>query len=191
MEEYKMLREELVNKMNKQDHLTQFTYTTFLAVWSIALTVDNEWIVMVSLLMIVPISLRIVKFRKDCAFLGAYMSVFLEKALSIKWESNNRIYYNKYPRNKEQRMFYWFSKLDFVIIVIISSILFWLMRINNFIVINKVITILLFVFQFVVIIVEGIIIKYFSDFSKQKENYCKELEKLYLESHKKGEINEE
>lgn len=190
-----MLREEMVNKMNKQDQLTQFTYTTSMAIWSIALTVDNEWLIMVSLLILIPISLRSVKFRMDCAFLGAYMSVFLEKDISIKWESNNKIYYNRYPRGKKQNILYWFSKFDYIFIAIISSILFWLMRIDDFIIINEKFTALLIVFQIVIIIIEGIIVKQFSDFAKHKEKYYKKWEKLYFESfipvEKSGENSEE
>lgn len=179
-----MLRDELVDKMNKQEHLTQFSYTTSLAIWSIALTIKNEWIVLLVLLIVVPISLRIVKFRKDSAFIGAYMAVFLEKDLPIKWEINNSEYYNKHPRRKLQTIFYWFSKFDFVFIVVISIMLFWLMKINNLIIINNLITVLMIIFQLAVLTIEFFVVKYFSNFSKQKGDFIEEWKNLYFEKQK-------
>ncbi len=187
MNEYQMLREETIDKMNKQDQLTQFAYTTVAAIWSLALTVKNEWILLIALLITIPISLRIVKLRMDCAFLAAYMSVCLEKNIDIKWESNNKLYCEKYPRGKTQGVFYIFSKFDFVFITLITSFLFWLMRMDNLLVNNWLLTSLLILFQLVILVVEICVVVHFSRFAKHRKNYCNQWEKIL---HKNGAANE-
>lgn len=186
MSEYQMLREETMDKMNKQDQLTQFAYTTAAAIWSLALTVKNEWILLIALLITIPISLRIVKLRMDCAFLAAYMSVYLEKHIDIKWESNNKLYCNEHPRGKAQSIFYIFSKFDFVFITLITSFLFWLMRIDNLLVNNWLLTSLLISFQTVILVVEIGVVVNFYNFAKHRNNYCAQ----WKETLKNGETNE-
>lgn len=182
-----MLREETMDKMNKQDQLTQFAYTTAAAIWSLALTVKNEWILLIALFIVIPISLRIVKLRMDSAFLAAYMSVYLEKDIDIRWESNNKLYCRKHPRGKVQGAFYFFSKFDFVFIVLITSALFWFMRIDNLMVDNWILTILLILLQFAVCLVEVCIVVHFSHFAKHRKNYCNQWEEIL---YKNGETNE-
>ena len=171
MNEYQMLREELNSKMDKQDQLTQFCYTIAAAIWSIAFAAKNEWILLPVLFLVIPISLRIVKLRNDTAFLAAYMAIFLEKNIDIKWESNSSIFWKEYPREKQQGIFYVFSKFDFIFIVTITSVLFWLMRFDNFIIRNWILTVLVILCQVFILILEIFVIKKFSNFSADKEKY--------------------
>lgn len=187
MDEYKFLREEIMDKMNKQDKLTQFAYTTAAAIWSLALTVNSEWILLIALFIAVPVSLRIVKIRMDCAFLAAYMSAFLEQKIDITWECNNELYCDKHPRGKAQGVFYLLSKFDFVFIVLITSGLFWFMRIDNLFAYNWIFTILLILFQVTILIIEICIVISFSRFAKYRKNYCNEWKKILCKNGVKNE----
>ena len=188
MEEYKIIREELTDKLKTQERLTQLCYTIVLAIWTAAFTIKSEWVLLFALLIIIPISVRILKSRMDSAFLAAYMIVCLEPNLDIQWEINNAKYCNKHFRDKELTLFHVFMQLDFIFLSLITSLLFWIMRGGNWVICNSyVITAIIAFGQFSVILFEGVIVKQFYKFNVHRKTYINRWKEVMLQEEHRDE----
>ncbi len=133
-DEYMMIREEMMFNQKRQDSITQFTYTTAVAIWAAALTVNNAWIVYSSLFVTLLMALRISDCRRAISFLAGYMKVMLEPNIEFEWETMSCKYYETHRRTAMEWLLYVGSKFDFAILSIVSSILFWGLRDWTFIV---------------------------------------------------------
>lgn len=172
MEEYNIIREELEDKLKTQERLTQLCYTIVLAIWTAAFTINSEWVLLFALLIVVPISVRILKSRMDSAFLAAYMIVCLEPKLDIQWESNNAKYCNKHFRDKELTSFHIFMQLDFIFLSLITSLLFWIMRGGAWLVCDScLIAVAIALAQSAVIVFEGFVVKQFYKYNAHRTTY--------------------
>lgn len=163
-DEYMMLREEMMFNQKRQDSITQFTYTTTVAIWAAALTVNNAWIVYSSLFITLLMSMRISDCRRSIAFLAGYMKVALEPDLDFQWETNSYEYYKKHDRTIMEWFLYVGSKLDFAILSIVSSVLFWGLRDWKFMIYNSVLLshITLFIQIFIIVFEMLLYFKYSS-----------------------------
>ncbi|MBE6700394.1 MAG: hypothetical protein E7582_00685 [Ruminococcaceae bacterium] len=163
-DEYMMLREEMMFNQKRQDSITQFTYTTTVAIWAAALTVNNAWIVYSSLFMILLMTMRISNCRRCIAFLAGYMKVALEPDLDLQWETKSFDYYEINKRTTSEWLLYVGSKFDFPILSIISSLLFWGLRDWKFMIYNSVLLshITLFIQIFIIVFEMLLYFKYSS-----------------------------
>lgn len=75
---YQNLREKIVFNQKKQDTYTTAAYTIAISIWTIALGVSNEWIALIALVILLPLSLIVCDSRYSTAFLSSFMAVFLE-----------------------------------------------------------------------------------------------------------------
>lgn len=124
-----MLRSELMHNHEQENKLIDATYIMIAAIWGTAITVGNQWLVFVSIILLVPLSLRIADIRYSIAFISSYMIVYLEDAdvCNINWESRR---HNYYIRNKQSILYLFihtFARMDFVFISIASVSLFWIL----------------------------------------------------------------
>ena len=87
IEEYKMLREEMMYFMSKDTTLFTCLFTSVTAVLFFAL----EWKIpegcLLAFLIIIPIGSKFAYHQKEMAKISAYMAHYLEKEISFKWET--------------------------------------------------------------------------------------------------------
>lgn len=179
MEEYKMIRDELIDKLKTEERLIQFCYTIVLAIWIAAFTIKSEWVLLFSFLLILSLSVRVLKSKMDSTFLAAYMFVYLEPKIDIKWETNNAEYCKENFRDKELPKFHIFTNLDFMFLTIITSVLFWIMRAGNWLLLdNYIVTFLVILLQVAMIIIEGFIVKQFYRYKDFRKTYIDRWKKV-------------
>ena len=185
MDEYKMLREELVDNLKMQERLTQFCYTVVLAIWTAAFTIQSEWVLLFSLLIIVSVSEKVLKSKIDSAYLAAYMHVYLEpKIPDIQWETNNAKYCKTHFRDKELNHFHLFVKLDFVFLSFITILMFWLLRGKNWILFESyIITALVALIQLIVLVFEGIVVKKFYKYGTYRATYIQRWQEVFKSNY--------
>lgn len=90
LREYGELRAEMLQKIDLHNKLLLFTYTSTAALLGVAATMNNAYVCLVPIPMVLLISLRIAYYRDATAKLAAYQIVFIEPLLEgIKWERRN------------------------------------------------------------------------------------------------------
>jgi len=125
--EYKFLRDEVVNYGNTQVSLTTFTITATAGIITLGVNNKNPYIFLLSFIIIVPLFYRILFYRSASMRLAAYLIVFLEpKIEGINWETINSETITSIWEN--DKAIIKFSKIirhnEFTILAIISDILF-------------------------------------------------------------------
>ncbi len=90
MEEYKMLRSEIIYFMNKDTTLLTCLFSGVTAVLFFALKENITEVCLLTYLIIIPICSKLAYHQKQMAKIATYLSFFLEKELDIKWESRTR-----------------------------------------------------------------------------------------------------
>lgn len=193
LEEYKMLREEIMYNQKVENTAVQFTYTMIAALWAASFAhIGNEWIIFVSLIIIIPISLRVWYSRQSMAFLATYMSTFLEDSFEEKdkfnWETRHIMYYNEFGRTKSEKFVYYSSRLDFTLLSVAGTLLFWILRGWIFIIHGSILyAYLILLFQLCIISVELFLSCKYTNMSKLKEKKIKNWEKLRDKIQKEAE----
>lgn len=179
---YFSLRDEVTYNQKQENEMTKFAYTVIVAILGTALTVDSKWITMLSLMIVIPISFRVARYRDSIAYLSTYMSVFLEPKLKINWEHDHSIYSNRYKRNYFSDFLYFVSRADFLFLSAISIVIFWLQN-GGFILVNNswIWTISLISFQFFVVSLEVVQFSKFSSIPKLKRTKLKNWKIIYCE----------
>lgn len=96
--EYKMVRNEIDQKISLHNSLLTFTITTTVAILAIAAgnKNSNAFLYLLPFCVIIPMSIRIAYYRKAMAKLSSYLIVFCEEYEdSIKWETRNLGFYRQ------------------------------------------------------------------------------------------------
>lgn len=88
LEEYKMLRSEILYFMNKDTTLLTCLFSGVTAVLFFALKEKIYECCVLAYLVILPICSKFAYHQKQMAKISAYMVLHLEKRLEIKWETN-------------------------------------------------------------------------------------------------------
>ena len=90
LREYGELRAEMLQKIDLHNKLLLFTYTSTAALLGVAATMDDAYVCLVPIPVVLLISLRIAYYRDATAKLAAYQIVFIEPLLEgIRWEGRN------------------------------------------------------------------------------------------------------
>lgn len=90
LREYGELRAEMLQKIDLHNKLLLFIYTSTAALLGVAASMNNAYVCLVPIPMVLLISLRIAYYRDATAKLAAYQIVFIEPLLEgIKWEGRN------------------------------------------------------------------------------------------------------
>lgn len=91
-EEYNTLREEMLQKIELHNKLIMFSITTTVAILAYAFSQDNCYLFLLPFCIIIPISLRIIYYRRAMVKITSYIIVFLEKNnKDLNWETRNHI----------------------------------------------------------------------------------------------------
>lgn len=87
LEEYKLLREEVLHYMNKDTSLLTCLYTSVAAILFFAVERKIPEGCILTFLIIIPITSKFAYHQKQLAKISAYMSYYLEKNMDLKWET--------------------------------------------------------------------------------------------------------
>lgn len=126
------LHDEIVYNIKKQDNYTATAYTITISIWTIALGMSNEWIALIPLVILLPITLLVCDCRYSIAFISSYMAVFLEEESTAGWEYMREVYYSENRRSSTDKMIYLYSKFGFWVLNAVSVVIFWAIRGLNF-----------------------------------------------------------
>lgn len=189
--EYLMLREEIMYNQKVENSSVQFAYTMVATLWAAALAqIGNEWIVFISLVLIIPISLRVWYSRQSMAFLAAYMSVFLEGKENFNWETRHCQFYNRFGRSKSEKMVYYWSRLDFTFLSTAGTVLFWTLRNWEFKIMGNIkYAILILFLQILIIGIELFLCYKYTNISKLKEKKLRDWKLLKAEISDEAMVN--
>ena len=111
LEEYKMLKEEINQKIGYQNTLLTFTDTAVVSIVALITAIENPLppeVYLVPLIIIVPMMFRVAYYRSSVAKIAAYISVFLEpKLFPIQWESKQFLIdlYGSAAKEKDKKKF--------------------------------------------------------------------------------------
>ena len=184
---YKQLTDEIMYNNSKQDTYTNYAYVIVAAVWSIAFSVQIEWLALVPLLVLIPICLRISDCRYSIAFLASYIKIFLEPHLDAEWQTMHIKYYERHKRTLIQNILYHGSKLDIPFLSLISCVIFWLLRGKEVIFSEFYLSLLILIVQFVIVVFDCLICFKYSDISRVKKPLLKNWRELYDEKENERE----
>ena len=90
---YNDLRDEIMDLIKRQDTYLLAAITMTITVLSFSLQFGNEWVALLPLLILLPVSKRFTDFRYGIVFLASYMAIFLEEKSSTGWEYMREKYY--------------------------------------------------------------------------------------------------
>lgn len=125
---YENLRTEMNEEFKRGDTYLLSSYTLTIALWTIALQTQNEWIALLPSIILIPLSLRVCDLRYASTFLGAFIANFIEDEIDYGWEKLRERYYEEYPRNKHDNLFGFLGRFGFGILSIASIVIFWALR---------------------------------------------------------------
>lgn len=91
LEEYKMLREEIQNCVERDNSLSTFMVTAVATILTFAISANLQlpFLFLISFCIIIPFSARIAHYKGNVARISAYIIVYLETELNIKYETIN------------------------------------------------------------------------------------------------------
>lgn len=93
LEEYRMLREEINDKLRAQDDILKTCLTFVTAIISLSLSIKNRYVLLLMQPIILVCLLRYNSYRSDLARKLGYIIVCIEKNIDIKWETYNALSY--------------------------------------------------------------------------------------------------
>lgn len=126
--EYATLRDEILQLMQKRDEYTRFAYTVIAAIWTAAFAIENAYVVLLGMFILLPIAIRVTDVLYSSGNIAAYLSVFHESADGAKWETLNYQYRKEHKRKNKTIFQYISARSDFVMLQIINTLIFWLYR---------------------------------------------------------------
>lgn len=126
--EYASLRDEILQLQQKRDDYTRFAYTVIAAIWTVAFAIENAYVVLLGMFILMPIAIRVTDVLYSSGNIAAYISVFIESECSAKWETLNYEYRKEYKRQKKAIFRYISARSDFVMLQILNTLIFWAYR---------------------------------------------------------------
>lgn len=104
LEEYKMLRDEIQNCVERDNTLSTFMVTAVATILTFAISANLQvpFLFLISFCIIIPFSARIAHYKGNVARISAYIIVYLESKLNIKYETRNVQVKN--PNSKKSKL---------------------------------------------------------------------------------------
>lgn len=126
--EYTTLRNEILQLMQKRDEYTRFAYTVIAAIWTAAFAIENAYVVLLGMFILMPIAVRVTDILYSSGNIAAYLSVFHESETGAKWETLNYQYRKEHNRNHNTIIRYVLGRADFVMLQVLNAVIFWIYR---------------------------------------------------------------
>lgn len=200
---YQNLREEIIDLTKRQDNYMLASYTICITIWAFALENSNEWVAILPIFILIPLSLRVSDFRYGGAFLSAYMTIFLEEKSYNGWEYVREEYYkikeefhlNKNDVSMEQLQLFKsrsfllsiLSRGTFVLLTLISVVIFWAIHGIQLKPSNNLITIIIVGFvQSLVLGLQCYVAYKYRDTTAIKKSLLNDWEYVYVKMHVNG-----
>ena len=184
-EMYFSLREEINYNQKQENEMTRFSYTAIIAILGTSLTIENNLVTMLSLIIIIPISFRVARYRDSIAYISTYMAVFLEPKIDFKWEKHHAIYSEKYRSSYFSKFLYFVSRADFLFLSVITIAIFWIQnQEHNLIHDSNILKIIIVLLQFMTIVIEIILFKNFSSIPDLKKLKIQNWEMIHSQEEK-------
>ncbi len=91
LEEYKLLKEEIQNCVERDNSLATFMVTAVASILTFAISVNLQipFLFLISFCILIPFTSRISHYKTNVARISAYLIVFSEKDLGISYENRN------------------------------------------------------------------------------------------------------
>lgn len=91
LEEYRMLRDEIQNCIERDNSLATFMVTAVSTILTFAITANLQvpFLFLISFCIIIPFTGRISHYKTNVARISAYLIVFLEPNMDVKYETRN------------------------------------------------------------------------------------------------------
>ncbi len=91
VEEYKMLRDEIQNCVERDNSLATFMVTAVSTILTFAISANLQvpFLFLISFCIIIPFTARISHYKTNVARISAYLIVFLEPNMDVKYETRN------------------------------------------------------------------------------------------------------
>lgn len=127
--EYLMLRDEITWRQKGIDTLGTFAYTAFTSILGVALSTGIIEMFLLPLIVILPISLKVAYHKYAISLIAVYLNEFLEDINDpqcFKWEKSHAMYFELNPRGIKEKIFFYGSNIEYIMMCIISSIFFWI-----------------------------------------------------------------
>ena len=191
LEEYRILHNEINQKIALQNTILTFTITTTVAILTIAVSENITIIYLVPFFIIIPMSMRIAYYRSVISKLSAYIIIFLEPNLKdMKWETSNAILGARLRQKeckKENRKFAFSRNYECLILSIICYLLYVLDYIKD-----KTITlciIIIVALPVLFVLWEFIITKRINSLDQVQKEWINEWEQLKNKEENKEDFN--
>lgn len=126
--EYLMLRDEITWRLKVIDTLGTSTYMVFVTILGLAMSTNIIELFLLPFIVVVPISLKVANHKYSIAYVAGYLNEFLEDLTDencFKWEKFHVKYYNENPRKLKEKIIYYGSSSEYLLICMMTSILFW------------------------------------------------------------------
>lgn len=128
--DYKNLREEIMYSRKAQDKYAVFLYTTVVTILGFAFQLNNYYLCLLPIVIIIPVCIKIADYRRTIAYLAAYMIAFLEND-TYKWETDNFKFSNKFPRKGLERFIHILENYDSFMLNVICTLIFIISVVYN------------------------------------------------------------
>lgn len=122
-QDYENLREEIMYSRKAQDTFTVFLYTTVITILGFAFELNNEYLYLLPIVIIIPVAIKVADYRRTIAYIAAYMIAFLEKNYN-EWETNNFEFSKRYPRKGIEKIIHILENYDSFFLNVICSCIF-------------------------------------------------------------------
>lgn len=190
---YQNLRDEIMDLARRQDTYLLASYTICITIWAFAVEALNEWIAILPMFILIPLSLRVCDFRYGTVFLSSFMAIFLEEKSYEGWEYVREEYYKtkkEFRANKDNKSkdlfkrrslpLSFLSRGTFCLLTIITIVIFW--GIRGFLIDSTsqiIITVIICVTQAIVLGVQVYIAFKYRDTSTIKKPLLEDWEYVY------------
>lgn len=103
VEEYKMLRDEIQNCVERDNSLATFMVTAVSTILTFAISANLQvpFLFLISFCIIIPFTARISHYKTNVARISAYLIVFLEPNMDVKYETRNSKVRSSKSRNSK------------------------------------------------------------------------------------------
>lgn len=125
LEEYKMLRDEIQNCVERDNTLATFMVTAVATILTFAISANLQvpFLFLISFCIIIPFSARLAHYKENVARISAYMIVYLEPKLEINYETDTIAAKN--PNSKKSLVMismrnyvgFWLGAISYIIYV--------------------------------------------------------------------------
>lgn len=183
LEEYKMLRDEMQNCIERDNTLATFMVTAVATILTFAVTANLQvpFLFLISFCIIIPFTARLVHYKKNVARISTYVIVFLEKDMNIKYETRNVLVKpvdakpSKILISMRNYIGFWLGLISYIIYIV---------EYNNKVNFPIELDILFLVAPIILVIITFFMDKKIDSFSKEKSKWLENWTKLKEENDK-------